>query len=353
MKILKEKIMNKIEIIQPDDWHVHFRDNEIMKAVVPETSRSFGRALVMPNLVPPIISGKDALDYKKRINGSIPSNHTFLPFMTIYLNEKTNKEDLEKSFNSGCIFGAKLYPAGATTNSASGVKNIEKIMPILEIMEKIGMPLLIHGEVVDSKVDIFDREKIFIETILENICRKFPNLKITLEHITTNDAVKYINESKSRIAATITPQHLALNRNAILVGGIKPHYYCLPILKREEHRLALVEAATSGNAKFFLGSDTAPHISSDKESDCGCAGIFNATYCISILAEIFDKNNSITKLENFISLNGASHYNLKPNKTKITLVKDDISINFIDSIKVKDNRIVVFKPDFPVFWRVL
>ncbi len=345
--------MNRIEIIQPDDWHVHFRDNKIMKAVVPETSRSFGRALIMPNLIPPIISGKDALNYKKRIEASIPTSHNFLPFMTIYLSEKTNKEDLKKSFNSGCVFGAKLYPAGATTNSESGVKNIEKIMPILETMEKIGMPLLIHGEVVDKEVDIFDREKIFLETILENICRKFSNLKITLEHITTMDSVQYITESKANIAATITPQHLALNRNAILVGGIKPHYYCLPILKREDHRLALVKAAISGNPKFFLGSDTAPHFSSDKESDCGCAGIFNSTYCIPILAEIFHQNNSISKLEQFISLNGASHYNLKPNKSKITLVKNDFPINFIDTIKVESNHVVVFKPDFPVYWHVI
>jgi dihydroorotase len=273
--------------------------------------------------------------------------------MTIYLNETTNKEDLKKSFNSGCVFGAKLYPAGATTNSVYGVKNIETITPILETMEKIGMPLLIHGEVVDNKVDIFDREKVFIETVLEPICRRFPNLKITLEHITTKDAVKFITECKTNIAATITPQHLALNRNAILVGGIKPHYYCLPILKREEHRQALVKAATSGNKKFFLGSDTAPHISTDKESDCGCAGIFNATYCIAILAEIFDQNNSISNLENFVSLNGASHYNLKPNKTKITLIKKDNPIKFIDTLKVKHNTIVVFKPDFSVFWEII
>ena len=345
--------MNKIEINKPDDWHVHFRDNDIMKTVIPETTRHFGRALVMPNLVPPIISGQDALSYKKKIEASIPSSDSFLPLMTIYLTEQTDKQDLEDSFNNGTVFGAKLYPAGATTNSNSGIKNIEKIMPILETMERIDMPLLIHGEVADNKVDIFDREKIFIESTLDIICKRLPNLRITLEHITTKDAVLYIQGSNKNLVATITPQHLALNRNAILAGGIRPHYYCLPILKREEHRIALVNAATSGERKFFLGSDTAPHLLSDKESDCGCAGIFNATYCMSVLAEIFDRNNSITKLESFTSLNGSYHYNVKPNKTKIKLVKNKKPIQFIHSLKVINDNIIIFKPDFPVFWEIV
>ena len=345
--------MNKIEINKPDDWHVHFRDNDIMKTVIPETTRHFGRALVMPNLVPPIISGQDALNYKKKIEASIPSTDSFLPLMTIYLTEKTDKKDLENSFKNGTIFGAKLYPAGATTNSNSGIKNIEKIMPILETMERINMPLLIHGEVIDKTVDIFDREKKFIESTLDIICKRLPNLRITLEHITTKDAVLYIQESNKNLVATITPQHLALNRNAILAGGIRPHYYCLPILKREEHRIALVNAATSGDKKFFLGSDTAPHLSSDKESDCGCAGIFNATYCMSVLAEIFDRNNSITKLENFTSLNGSQHYNVKPNKTKIKLVKNKEPLQLIHSLKSTNDSIVIFKPDFPLFWEIV
>jgi dihydroorotase len=345
--------LESIEILKPDDWHVHFRDHEIMKAVVPETSRNFSRALVMPNLLPPILSGKDAVNYKKRIEKTIPSNHNFIPLMTIYLTEKTDKKDLEQSFNNGIVFGAKLYPAGATTNSDSGVKNIEKIIPLLEIMEKIGMPLLIHGEVTDNKVDIYDREKVFIETILYEICKKFPNLKITLEHITTKDAVTFIKQSNHNVAATITPQHLALNRNAIFSGGIKPHYYCLPILKREEHRLELIKAATSGNKKFFLGSDTAPHFLKEKQSECGCAGIFNASYCMSILAEIFDKNNSISKLQNFTSLNGSYHYNIKPNSKKIKLIKNKNPLEFLDSIKVGKNSIKIFKPDFNVFWEVI
>ena len=345
--------MNKIEINKPDDWHVHFRDNDIMKTVIPETTRHFGRALVMPNLVPPIISGQDALNYKKKIEASIPSTDSFLPLMTIYLTEKTDKKDLENSFKNGTIFGAKLYPAGATTNSDSGIKNIEKIMPILETMERINMPLLIHGEVTDKTVDIFDREKKFIESTLDIICKRLPNLRITLEHITTKDAVLYIQESNKNLVATITPQLLALNRNAILAGGIRTHYYCLPILKREEHRIALVNAATSGDKKFFLGSDTAPHLSSDKESDCGCAGIFNATYCMSVLAEIFDRNNSITKLENFTSLNGSQHYNVKPNKTKIKLVKNKEPIQLIHSLKAANDSIVIFKPDFPLFWEIV
>ena len=345
-------MMNKIEINRPDDWHVHFRDGDIMKAVIPETTRHFGKALIMPNLIPPIISGQDALNYKMRIETAIPSNDIFLPLMTIYLTEKTDKNDLEKSFKNGNVFAAKLYPAGVTTNSEFGVQNIEKIFPILETMERIGMPLLIHGEVVDKAIDIFDREKVFIDTVLDTICKKFFNLKITLEHITTKDAVEYIKESRKSLAATITPQHLALNRNAILAGGIRPHYYCLPILKREDHRLALVKVATSGNSKFFLGSDTAPHISSDKESECGCAGIFNATYCLAVLAEIFDRNNSISQLEKFTSLNGAQHYNITPNKTKIKLTKQRTPIKFIDSLKVMNNSLVIFKPDFPVFWNI-
>ena len=306
--------METIEIIKPDDWHVHFRDKEILKAVVPETSRHFNRAVVMPNLIPPILSGQDASEYKKRIQAAVPFSDHFTPLMTIYITENTNKKDLAKSFEDGLIFGAKLYPAGATTNSESGVKNIKKIMPLLEIMSNIGMPLLIHGEVTNEEIDIFDREKIFIDKVLDFICKELPDLKITLEHITTKDATNYINEGNINLVATITPHHLALNRNAIFVGGIKPHYYCLPILKREEHRIALVKAATSGNKKFFLGTDTAPHTIKNKESSCGCAGVFNATYCLSILAQIFDQNNSLNNLEKFVSYNGPNPLTIKVRK---------------------------------------
>ncbi len=345
--------MQEIEITKPDDWHVHFRDREILKAVVPETSRTFARAIVMPNLKPPILNGKQAIQYKERIKKIIPKTDYFEPFMTIYLTEKTNKKDLKEAYNSRDVFAAKLYPAGATTNSDSGVKDIKKIMPVLETMAKVGMPLLIHGEVTHKEVDIFDREKVFIDQNLDLICKELPELKITLEHITTEEATMYVNQGNRNLVATITPHHLALNRNAIFVGGIRPHNYCLPILKREKHRRALIKVATSGNKKFFLGTDTAPHFTSDKENCCGCAGIFNATYCMSILAQIFEDNNSIKNLEKFTSLNGSNHYGLSKNKTKIKLLKRNNPIIFKKQIKVGNNSISVFNPDFPVYWEVI
>ncbi len=345
--------MQELEIIKPDDWHVHFREGSILKAVVPETSRHFARAIVMPNLSPPILEGADASIYQKEIMDAIPENDEFSPFMTLYLTENTNCKNLEDSFKNGLIFAAKLYPAGATTNSDSGVKNIKNIMPILEKMSEIGMPLLIHGEVTNKEIDIFDREKVFIENNLEFLCKELPDLKITLEHITTKDAVSYIKQGNKNLAASITPHHLALNRNSIFLNGIKPHNYCLPILKREVHRKALVEAAISGNSKFFLGTDTAPHFKKDKESECGCAGVFNATYCMSILAEIFDQNKSLNNIERFTSLNGSNHYSLQPNSKKIKLVKRTYPINFMDRIEVEKDSIVVFKPDFPVFWEIV
>src|SRR6056300_736405 len=252
--------MEEIEIIKPDDWHVHFRDDEILKAVVPETTRHFARSIVMPNLIPPILNAKQAVNYKKRIEKAIPPTDNFKPLMTIYLTEETNKKELKQAYKDGAVFAVKLYPAGATTNSDSGVKDIKKIMPVLETMSEIGMPLLIHGEVTDLSIDIFDREKVFIDKKLDFICRELPDLKITLEHITTTEATQYVKEGNKNLAASITPHHLALNRNALFVGGINPHNYCLPILKREIHRQALVKAAISGNRKFFLGTDTAPHL---------------------------------------------------------------------------------------------
>ena len=272
--------MEEIEIIKPDDWHVHFRDNEILKAVVPETTRHFARSIVMPNLVPPILNAKQAIEYKKRIEKVIPTTDNFEPLMTIYLTEETNKNELKSAYENGAVFAVKLYPAGATTNSHSGVKDIKKIMPVLEMMAEIGMPLLIHGEVTDKDVDIFDREKVFIDEKLDFICKELPELKITLEHITTKDATSYVSEGNKNLAASITPHHLTLNRNALFDGGISPHNYCLPILKREIHRQALIKAATTGNKKFFLGTDTAPHLKKDKKNSCGCAGIFNASYLL-------------------------------------------------------------------------
>jgi dihydroorotase len=344
--------MEEIEIIKPDDWHVHFRDGEILQAVVPETTRHFARAIIMPNLVPPILKGSDAVKYKERIENAIPKNEHFLPLMTIYLTENTNKDSIREAYDSGQVFAAKLYPAGATTNSDSGVKDIKKIMPVLETMSEIGMPLLIHGEVTDRDVDIFDREKVFIDQNLDFICKELPELKITLEHITTKEATLYVNEGNKNLVATITPHHLALNRNALFVGGIRPHNYCLPILKREIHRKALLKAATSKKTKFFLGTDTAPHLTSDKESACGCAGIFNASYCIPILAQLFDNENALPQLENFISKNGAKHYNLNINKEKITLIKSSQNLIFKKHLNVNEKRIKIFEPDFLVFWKV-
>ena len=345
--------MTQIEIIKPDDWHVHFRDNDILNAVVPETTRHFSRAIIMPNLTPPILNGEDAQNYKQRIKRAIPEKDNFTPLMTLYLTENTTKSELKASYERGLVFASKLYPAGATTNSDSGVRNIQNIMPILEIMAEMGMPLLIHGEVTDKEIDIFDREKIFIDRHLDFLCRELPELKITLEHITTKEATLYVSEGNRNLAASITPHHLALNRNAIFAGGIKPHNYCLPILKRETHKQALVEAATSGSFKFFLGTDTAPHLKEDKESACGCAGVFNATNCMSILAEIFEKKKSIEKLEGFVSVNGAKHYECEINKEKIKLKKSHTPVSFKNSLKFGNKEIIIFEPDFPVFWEVL
>ncbi|MDB2683583.1 dihydroorotase [Alphaproteobacteria bacterium] len=344
--------MEEIEIVKPDDWHVHFRDNEILKAVVPETTRHFARSIVMPNLVPPILNAKQAIEYKERIEKAIPSMDKFEPLMTIYLTEETNKNELKQAYKDGAVFAVKLYPAGATTNSDSGVNDIKKVMPILEMMSEIGMPLLIHGEVTDKEIDIFDREKIFIDQKLDFICKELPDLKITLEHITTSDSVIYVKEGNKNLGASITPHHLVLSRNDMLVGGINPHYYCNPILKREIHRKALVNAATSGERKFFLGTDSAPHFKHDKENACGCAGVFNSKYCLPILAQVFDNEGSISSLEKFTSINGAKHYNLEANKKKIRLVKSFEPLQLKRSLDVSKFSLTIFCPEYPLFWKV-
>ena len=344
--------MEEIEIIKPDDWHVHFRDNQILNAVVPETTRHFARSIVMPNLIPPILNGKDAIQYMKKIEQAIPKGQSFEPFMTVYLTENTDKKELKASYKNGLVFAVKLYPAGATTNSDSGVKDLKKVVPILETMAEIGMPLLIHGEVTDKNVDIFDREKVFIDEKLSFICKILPELKITIEHITTKEAVEFVKDSNQNLAASITPHHLTFNRNAMFVGGIKPHNYCLPVLKREIHRSSLVKAVISESDKFFLGTDTAPHLTHDKESECGCAGVFNATYSMSILAQIFDNENSIKNLESFVSKNGAKHYNLPLNKEKIKIKKLNEKVILKKYINVDNEKIKIFEPDFPIFWEV-
>lgn len=310
----------QISITRPDDWHVHLRDGEALKTTVADISRYFGRAIVMPNLVPPVINAKMAKDYYQRIMDNCP-NPQFKPLMVLYLTDKTKPEDIVEAKESGLVYAAKLYPAGATTNSDSGVTNVSNLTEVFRTMESVDMPLLIHGEVTHKEIDIFDREQVFIETILKPLVAKQPKLRIVLEHITTKQAVEFVRGAGDNIAATITVHHLLFNRNDMLVGGIKPHYYCLPILKRNTHQQALISAATSGEAKFFLGTDSAPHSQGAKESACGCAGSYTAHAAIELYAEVFEQENALGKLEAFASLNGPRFYKLPVNSDKIKLVK--------------------------------
>lgn len=317
--------MTSISIIRPDDWHVHLRDDEALKTTVPDISRYFGRAVVMPNTVPPITNAKLANAYHDRIMAANPLGN-FKPLMVLYLTDKTTPKDIEDAKNSGLVYAAKLYPAGATTNSSSGVTNIDNIAPVIEAMQKHEMPLLIHGEVTTADVDIFDREAVFIDTILKPLVIQYPNLRVVLEHITTKQAVDFVESAGDNVAATITVHHLLFNRNHMLVGGIKPHYFCLPILKRNIHQQALVKAATSGSAKFFLGTDSAPHPQHAKESACGCAGSYTAHAAIELYAEAFEQENALDKLETFASLNGPKFYNLPVNSDTITLTKSEWNV---------------------------
>ena len=344
--------MKKIEIIKPDDWHVHFREGEMLKTLVPETSKLYNRAIVMPNLNNPIVNTDQAIDYKTKILKFSKNNNFFQPLITFYLNENISSKDLIKAYKDQYIFAVKLYPAGVTTNSSKGVKKLSAIFNVLEIMSKYKIPLLIHGEVNDKKIDIFDREKIFIENELINIINKFPDLKITLEHITTKFAVDFINQASNNIKASITPHHLILNRTDMLEHKIKPHYYCLPILKKEDDRKALLNAAFNKNQKFFLGTDSAPHDIKQKENSCGCAGVFNTINSIEMLTQIFDNNQKLNLLENFLSKNGPKHYNLPVNTNKIKLIKTKTPIKFPNKIIGKDFEIKVFKPNFEIFWKI-
>ena len=311
----------KLTITRPDDWHLHVRDGNVLAQVMPFTAERFGRAIIMPNLAPPVINTQQALDYRQRILDALADNTDFEPLMTLYLTDNTPAEEIGRAFESGYIKAVKLYPAGATTHSDAGVTDIKHCYKTLEAMQDCGMPLLVHGEVVDSDVDIFDREKVFIDRVLAPTLRDFPQLKVVFEHITTREAVEFVTDGDSRIGATITPQHLLYNRNAIFKGGIRPHYYCLPILKREQHRQALVEAATSGNRRFFLGTDSAPHARKNKETACGCAGIFSAPLAIELYARVFDQHDALDRLEAFASFNGADFYGLPRNTDSITLEK--------------------------------
>ena len=310
-----------LTIRRPDDWHVHLRDGEMLTTVAPFTARQFARAIVMPNLAPPITTAAAASAYRDRIIEA--AGPGFIPLMTCYLTDSISPDEVEKGHANAVWVAAKLYPAGATTNSASGVTDIRKIYPVLERMERIGMILCVHGEVTDPDVDVFDREAVFIERVLENVVRDFPALKIVFEHITTAEATQFVEGSGSNIGATVTPQHLIINRNALFAGGLRPHAYCLPVAKREQHRLTVRKAATSGSANFFLGTDSAPHSREAKESSCGCAGIFNAPYALETYAQIFEEEGALDNFEAFASLNGPHFYGLPVNEETVTLEKVD------------------------------
>ena len=338
-------------LTRPDDWHLHLRDGAMLEGVAAESARNFGRAIIMPNLVPPVVTAAQALAYKGRILAALPKNSTFQPLMTLYLTEQTDPDDLASAHALGLVTAAKLYPAGATTNSESGVQNFNKLQPVLERMAEIGMPMCVHGEVTDADVDIFDREAVFIDRILDPLRRRVPNLKVVMEHITTAEGIAYAKSAPGKLAATITTHHLIINRNHILAGGLRPHYYCLPVAKRETHRLALLDAATSGNPCYFLGTDSAPHADSAKESACGCAGVFSATNTMSCLAEIFDRAGALDRLEGFTSLFGPKFYELAPNPDKITLTKG-APIKFPSHIDTGAGPVTLFNPGIDLHWMV-
>lgn len=312
---------NKITLRRPDDWHLHLRDGAMLKAVLPFTARRFARAVVMPNLAPPVRTAAQARAYRKRILEALPKGAKFTPLMTSYLTDQSDPEDIARGHAEGVFIAAKLYPAGSTTNSARGVTDIGRLNRVLARMERIGMPLLVHGEATDPAVDVFDRERAFLELILQPMIHRFPGLKVVFEHATTDDAVGFVTAGGDNIAATVTAHHLIINRNAMFEGGLRPHMYCLPVAKRERHRLALRQAVTSGSPKFFLGTDSAPHPIAEKETDCGCAGIFSAPAALELYARVFEEEYALDKLEAFASLNGPAFYGLPPNEERVTLRK--------------------------------
>jgi dihydroorotase len=341
-----------LTIRRPDDWHLHLRDGAVLKAVALESARDFARAIIMPNLVPPVVTAAEAAAYRERILAALPEGTAFEPLMTLYLTEATDPEDVAAAAASGLVKAVKLYPAGATTNSASGVRDFDKVRGVLERMAEIGLPLCVHGEVTDPAVDIFDREAVFIDRVLDPLRRRTPGLRVVMEHITTSQGVDYVRAGGGDLAGTITTHHLIINRNHILVGGIRPHYYCLPVAKREEHRLALRAAATSGEARFFRGTDSATHVDPLKENACGCAGVFSATNTMSCLAHVFEEEGALDRLEGFASLNGPAFYRLPPNEATITLVKDAAPVAYPAKIETGDGPVTVFNPGFDLLWRV-
>ena len=341
--------MTRLTIRRPDDLHLHFRDGATMRAVVPWTARQFARAIVMPNLSPPVTTAAMAAAYRDRIMAAVPQGTNFTPLMTCYLTDRTDSDDLTAGFRDGVFTAAKLYPAGATTNSDSGVTDVANIMGVLERMAEIGMPLCVHGEVTSADIDIFDREAVFIDRVMAPLVDRLPGLRVIFEHVTTADAVQFVENGGANIAATITPQHLHINRNAMLVGGIRPHMYCLPVAKREAHRLALRKAATSGSAKFFLGTDSAPHHRHAKESDCGCAGIFNAPFALESYLTVFEEEGATDRFEGFASEHGAKFYGLPLNEGTVTLEKVDVEVP--GEVDGGDAAIVPFHAGEKITWR--
>ncbi|CAL4974086.1 unnamed protein product [Urochloa decumbens] len=317
----QQQEQEQLIITRPDDWHLHVREGEVLEAVLPHSARHFGRAIIMPNLKPPVTTTARAVEYREEIMRALPPGSSFVPLMTLYLTDNTSPEEIKLARKSGVVFAVKLYPAGATTNSQDGVTDVEKCLPVLEEMVRQEMPLLVHGEVTDPHVDTFDREKVFIDRILAPLVQKLPQLKIVMEHITTMDAVNFIESCEGHVAATVTPQHLLLNRNALFQGGLQPHSYCLPILKRETHRQAILSAVTSGSRRYFLGTDSAPHDKRNKERSCGCAGIYSAPVALSLYAKVFEEAGALDKLEAFTSFNGPDFYGLPRNTSKIILRK--------------------------------
>jgi dihydroorotase len=341
----------RITLTRPDDWHVHLRDGDHMRMVLPDTATRFARAIVMPNLKAPVTTANFALAYRERIVSALPEGMNFEPLMTLYLTDNTTGEEIRRARESGVVYGVKYYPAGATTNSDSGVTELGKCEDALTAMSDCGMPLLVHGEVTFPNVDIFDREKIFIDRVLIPVLRKFPKLKVVFEHITTREAVRFVLASPPRVAATITAHHLLLSRNALFAGGVRPHHYCMPILKREEDRQALIQAAISGNPKFFLGTDSAPHARDTKEAVCGCAGIYTAHAGIELYAEIFGAYGALDKLEGFASIYGSNFYGLPRNQDKITLVKETWDVPM--QLPFHKDSLVPFRAGGTVGWRML
>jgi dihydroorotase len=340
----------EIKLTRPDDWHLHLRDEALMHAVLPDTARQFARAIIMPNLRPPVTTTAQALAYRQRIMAALPSGMSFEPLMTLYLTDNTSAEEIRRAKQSGFVHGVKYYPAGATTNSDAGVTNMRKAYPALEEMQRCGMPLLVHGEVTDPAVDVFDREAVFIERVLQPLLRDLPSLRVIFEHITTADAAQYVLNAPANIAATLTVHHLLYNRNAMFAGGMRPHYYCLPVLKRETHRQALVAAAISGSPKFFLGTDSAPHAQHTKENACGCAGIYSAHNAIELYAEAFEQAGALDKLEGFASFFGADFYGLPRNTKMITLRREDCPVPV--TLDFGEHRLVPMRAGEFVKWKI-